>query len=344
MITFAEGLVPPDAMSDPAMVRKIGFFLIDNFSLMSFASALETLRVADRLSGRQNYQRVIVTKHGKPAISSSRVAVAPNCAMADTGTLDRLIVVGGVGTENYHDTDVYSTLRRWARSGCEIGAVSSGSYLLAHAGLLDGYRCTIHWENIEGFVERFPTLEVSDELFVIDRDRFTCSGGTASLDLMLVFIEADHGRDLAVTVADQFIHKDSRDTNNQQRMALRLRLGASHPKLLAAAGLMESNLEEPLKVDDIARQLNFTVRQLQRLFRNYLQCTPKQYYLDARLARAQRMLLQSTLSVLQVAVACGFVSASHFSKTYRNRYGVSPRQGRETTKSNAAMSAAISGG
>ncbi|NIA27945.1 MAG: helix-turn-helix domain-containing protein [Desulfobulbaceae bacterium] len=209
--------------------------------------------------------------------------------------------------------------------------MSSGSYLLARAGLLDGYRCTVHWENIEGFVERFPALDMTDALFVIDRDRFTCSGGAASLDLMLAFVEADHGRELAVTVADQFIHKDSRDDNNHQRMSLRLRLGASHPKLLAAAGLMEQHLEEPLTIHDIAGQMNFTVRQLQRLFRHHLGCTPNQYYLDARLARARRMLAQSSLSILQVAVACGFVSASHFSKTYRNRYGASPREGRDLT-------------
>ena len=203
-------------------------------------------------------------------------------------------------------------------------------------GLLDGYRCTVHWENLSGFIEEFPQLEVTSELFEIDRDRFTCSGGIAAFDLMLHVITGQHGFALASAVSDQFIHERIRDKRDRQRMALPARLGIRHPKLLAAIRRMEENLEEPVSRSELARTIRVSSRQLERLFRKYLGRTPTRFYLDLRLDKARQLLQQTDMTVLDVALACGFVSASHFSKCYRERFLRTPARG--------APAAGLSGG
>jgi transcriptional regulator GlxA family with amidase domain len=211
----------------------------------------------------------------------------------------------------------------------DIGAVNLGSYLLARAGLLDGYRCTVHWENLSGFTEAFPHLEATSEIFEIDRDRFTCSGGMAAFDLMLHAIAGQHGFALASAVSDQFIHERIRDKRDRQRMALPARLGIRHPKLLAAIRRMEENLEETVSRAELARTVKVSPRQLERLFRKYLGRTPTRFYLELRLDKARRLLQQTEMTVLDVALACGFVSASHFSKCYRERFVKTPRAERQ---------------
>ena len=220
-------------------------------------------------------------------------------------------------------------IRRLDRNGAIIGAICTGTYLMAAAGLLDERRCTIHWENIDGLAEEFPLLEITNELFEIDDKRVTCSGGTASLDMILYLIAQVHGQSLAAQVSDQFIHDRIRDPSDRQRMELRSRLGVSHPKLLAVVGLMELGLEEPLSQTELAMKANLSTRQLERLFRKYLSTTPTRYYLNLRLAKARQLLRQTAMSILSIALACGFVSASHFSKCYREVYGRTPRAERQ---------------
>ena len=306
-----------------------GFLLLPRFSSMPFTSAMEMLRAANRLSGKPLYSWSVIAPDTAPAVASSGVRVLPDFAIDQVERIDNLIVVAGMEVERIDDKRVFNFLRRIARQGSRIGAVSTGSYVLARAGLLDGYRCTIHWENIPGFKEAFPQLEVTDELFEVDRNRFTCAGGTAALDLMLSVIALDHGRELATACAEAFMHERIRDRHDPQRMALRARLGVSHPKLLKVIELMEGSLEEPLPRSRLARQTGLSTRQLERLFRKYLQRTPTRYYLELRLAKARTLLLQTSLSVLDVALACGFVSASHFSKCYREFYAKTPRQERQ---------------
>jgi len=223
------------------------------------------------------------------------------------------------------DKNILNLIRRLDRNGAVIGAICTGTYVMAAAGLLDGRRCTIHWENIDGLAEEFPELDITNDLFEVDGTRVTCSGGTASLDMMLNLITQAHGAALAAEVSDQFIHDRIREPTDRQRMELRSRIGVSHPKLLAVVKTMEDNLEEPLAQTDIARMTNLSTRQLERLFRKYLNTTPTRYYLNLRLARARHLLRQTSMSILSVALACGFVSASHFSKCYRECYGCTPR-------------------
>ena len=308
--------------------QTFGFLLLPQFSMLAFSSAVEPLRAANRLSGRALYDWKILTAQGEPIHSSSRMHLLPDAGLDNCGRLDFLIVVAGLAVQRLRDPGVIASLRRFERSGCRLGALSTGSYLLAWAGLLDGFRCTVHWENLDSFREDFPELDVTGELFEVDGARLTCSGGTASLDMMLSLIGEDHGRPLAAQVAEQFIHERIRDTHDHQRMSLQGRLGISHPKLLQVIALMEEFLEEPLARAELARRAGLSTRQLERLFRRYLGRTPTRYYLELRLHRARALLTQTSMSILNVALACGFVSASHFSKCYREFFHKMPREER----------------
>jgi transcriptional regulator GlxA family with amidase domain len=311
-----------------APTQTFGFLLIPRFSLIAFSSGLEPLRAANRASGRTLYDWKVISADGQPVLSSSGVGVLCDSGLEDAGRLQTLLVVSGLGDANLDDKTLFAWLRRLARQGVRLGAISTGTYLLARAGLLDGYRCTIHWESLAAFSEEFPNLDITDELFEIDRNRLTCSGGEAALDMILSLIALEHGRDLATQVSENFIHERIRDTNDHQRMALRTRLGVSHPKLLGVIDLMEEYVEEPLSRAELAHRAGLSTRQLERLFRKYLGRTPTRYYLEMRLNRARMLLHQTSMSVLDVALACGFVSASHFSKCYREFFDRTPREER----------------
>ena len=308
--------------------QEFGYLVLPQFSMLNLGSAMDPLRAANRMSGRQLYIWRAISADGLQVPASNGVDLCTNGPLSEIERIPNLIVVAGMEPQRVALPAVLARLRRLARNGCRLGAVSTGSYVLAKAGLLDGYRCTIHWEYLSSFQEEFPNLEATQELYEIDRDRMTCSGGTAAMDMMLNLIATDHGRELATAVAEQFIHGQIRDKGAPQRMALRNRLGAAHPKLLAVVGLMEENLEDPMSRADLARRVGLSTRQLERLFRSYLRRTPTRYYLELRLQRARALLTQSTMSVLDVAMACGFVSASHFSKCYRDYFNRTPREDR----------------
>ncbi len=305
-----------------------GYLILPQFSMLNLGSAMDPLRAANRMSGRSLYEWRVITLDGGSVPASNQIDLIAREKLSEVERIPNLIVVTGLEPHLYAVPGVLAPLRRLARQGCRLGAVSTGSYILAKAGLLDGYRCTIHWEYLNSFKEEFPNLEVTQELYEVDRDRLTCSGGTAAIDMMLHLIAEQHGRDLATAVAEQFIHGHIREQKAPQRMALRNRLGAAHPKLLAVVALMEENLEDPITRAELARQVGLSTRQLERLFRGYLKRTPTRYYLELRLQRARGLLTQSSMSVLDVAMACGFVSASHFSKCYRDYFKRTPREDR----------------
>ena len=277
------------------------------------------------MSGEPLFEWVISSPTDEPIRASNGVRVDVDSTLADLADCRLVFVCGGLDVQSHTDQNTLNVTRRLDRQGAIVGAICTGTYVLAAAGLLNESRCTIHWENIDGLAEEFPHLEITNELFEIFDNRITCSGGTASLDMMLYLISQIHGQTLAAQVSDQFIHDRIRDPSDRQRMELRSRLGVSHPKLLTVVGLMETNLEEPMSQTELARQAALSTRQLERLFRKYLSTTPTRYYLNLRLARARHLLRQTSLSILSVALACGFVSASHFSKCYRETYGRTPR-------------------
>jgi transcriptional regulator GlxA family with amidase domain len=308
--------------------QRIGFILIPSFSMIAFTSAVEPLRLANRADGRELYAWTLCSVDGGPVTASSGITLHPEGALDRAADCPAVVVCSGVDVHRFDDRHLLSWLRRADRRGVDIGAICTGSHILARAGLLDGYRCTIHWENLAAFAEDFPDIEVTTELFEIDRNRFTCSGGTGGIDMMLNVIAMQHGHELAAAVADQFMHERIRDQHDHQRMSLPARLGVRHPKLLAVIEQMEQNLEEPLGRGQLARNADLSTRQLERLFRKYLNRSPARYYLELRLNKARLLLLQTNMSVIDVALACGFVSASHFSKCYRDFFGRTPRKER----------------
>jgi len=318
-----------------ARIQRIGFLLIPEFTLIAFTSALEPLRMANRLSGRRLYEWTMVSADGAPVHASNGLVFTADLALADAGALDLMLVCGGEHINQYTDRALTAGLRRLAQGGLGLGALCTGSHALARAGLLDGYRGTIHWENIASFREEFPNVITSQELFEIDRDRYTCAGGTAPLDLMLNLVRRDHGVTLATAISEEFLCERIRGRHDRQRIPLRLTLGSSQPKLMEAVALMEANLEEPMSLDELSSAVGLSRRQLERLFQKYLSCAPTRYYLDLRLHKARQLLLQTTMSVVDVAIACGFVSAPHFSKCYRDYYGKPPRDERRRKQGEA---------
>ncbi len=308
--------------------QEIAFLLVPNFSMIAFTSAIEPLRLANRTSGRELYRWRLFSPDGKPVAASNGISIKPENSVEGILPYGTILLCSGIEGHLYEDKAVFAALRRADRQGADIGAICTGSYILARANMLDGYRCTIHWENLASFSENFPEVEATAELFEIDRNRFTCAGGTAALDMMLNLIASQHGHELAAAVSDQFIHERIRDQRDHQRMALTARLGVRHPKLIQAIQLMEANLEEPLSRQALARAAHLSSRQMERLFAKYLHRSPARYYVELRLNRARLLLLQTNMSVIDIALACGFVSASHFSKCYRDFFGKTPRRER----------------
>ena len=309
-------------------LRRIGFLLVPNFSLIAFSSAFDALRMANRMREQKIYEWQVLTYDGQPISSSSNLTITPDGDFSLADDLDILFVCAGDKVHLAVDKPMLAWLRKLAQKKMALGSICTGSYLLAHAGLLDGYRCTIHWENLASMREEFPGIVVSQELFEIDRDRYTCSGGIAPLDMMLNIISRQDGAQLAVAISEEFICERIRGRNDRQRVPLRLHLGTSQPKLVEAVALMEANLEEPMSLDELAQHVGLSRRQLERLFQKHLSCVPTRYYLELRLAKARQLLLQTSMSIVDVAFASGFVSAPHFSKCYRDFYGIPPRDER----------------
>ena len=315
---------------------RFGFLMVPKFSLGALSSAIEPLRLANYVSGQQLYEWRTVSMDGDAVASSAGIGVAADLSMADAEPhLSTLFVCGGIETHRFEDARLATWLRQIERRGTNIGALCTGSHILARLGLLDGYRCTIHWENLPGFTEDFPSIDVSEDIFVIDRNRYTCAGGMAASDMMLSFINGDHGYELAAAVSEALVCERIRGEDDHQRMALRLRLAVSQPRLLSSIGVMSENIEAPLSQTELAREIGLSTRQLERLFLKYLNCTPSRYYLDMRLNRARALLQQTCMSVTNVALATGFVSASHFSKSYRVQFGHAPRETKRLTSGSA---------
>ncbi len=327
-----------DVGNEPFRPQMLGFLLVPDFSMIAFTTAIEPLRVANRMAGKELYGWVVLSKDGTPVRSSSGIVVGADMSTAEVQRasaygrpIDMVLVCSGIHVERYRDDDVFAWLRRMERVGADIGAVCTGAWVLARVGLLNGYRCAIHWENLPGFIETFPDIEVNADLYEVDRNRYTCCGGTAAMDMILDMIREQHGQELATRVSEQFMVDRIRSGNDRQRLPTGLRLGVHNPKLIAAVELMEANLSEPLSQDELAQFIGLSRRQLERLFRKHLGRAPAQYYLELRLERARHLLYQSDLPIVDLSLACGFVSASHFSKCYREMYGKSPREERNVT-------------
>ncbi|MDN3519871.1 GlxA family transcriptional regulator [Aquisalimonas lutea] len=305
---------------------KYGFLVVPNFSYIGFASAIEPLRLANLAAGERRFSAGVISLDGAPTPASNGFTILPDVDIS--GIPDELDAVFVVGPNPIHfpgERELAATMKRLAHDGVALGGICTGSYLMARAGLLDGYRCTIHWQDTEELLQQFPELIVSTHLFEIDRQRCTSSGGTASMDMMLRIIAGlPEGAELAAATAELLVHDRVRDAGERQRIPLRLRLGSDQPQLAEAAMIMEANLEDPISLSELAGHVGVSERQLERMFRAALDCTPSQYYMEIRLQHARQLLRSSSLSVSEVARDCGFVSGSHFARRYARHFGMSP--------------------
>jgi len=307
----------PSSQTSPAHVA---FLLLDRFTLIAFAAAIEPLRLANRVAGRTLYTWQLVSETGGAVTCSNGTQVTVTSKMDDLPADSLIVVCGGVDVQRATHAGVLSWLRKRARYGNRIGGVCTAAWALAKAGLLDGKRATIHWENFNAMAEEFPEVDLARSVFVVDGARVTAAGGVASLDMTLALIASAHGSDLANAVADQLVYSAIRTNRDTQRLSIPARIGVRHPKLARVVEIMESHIEDPISPSDLAEAVDMSTRQLERLFRRYLNRSPKRYYMELRLERARNLLMQTDMSVINVALAAGFTSPSHFSKCYRAHY------------------------
>jgi transcriptional regulator GlxA family with amidase domain len=310
--------------SDAVKPKNYVFVLLDNFTLLSFASALESLRIANRMGNRTLYTWQILSEDGEPVKCSAGTMFAVDGGLGELVRDDTIMICGGIDIQSATSKRLLGWIRREARKGLTVGGLCTAAYSLARAGLLDNKKATIHWENADSFAEEFDEVELTKSVFVIDGNRMTTAGGTSSIDLMLKLIANDRGEELANAVADQLIYSSIRTDQDTQRLSVPTRIGVRHPKLSQVIQMMEENIEEPVSPSLLARDVGMSTRQLERLFRRYLNRSPKRYYMELRLQKARNLLMQTDMSVINVALACGFSSPSHFSKCYRAHYDTTP--------------------
>lgn len=314
---------------DLAAVTRVGFLTLEEYTAIAFTSAVDVLRMANHLRNQRVYEWTVLSPTGKPVPASNGLALAEANLPTRAKRLDIVFVCGGTNVERYVDDRVIAILRDFARDGVMLGGLCTGTYALVRSGLMDGYECTIHWENMASLKETYRDVSFQEELFVVDRDRITCTGGIAPIDMMLAIVKARFGRTLVAEISSQFILERVRDSDDRQYIPIAARLGPGRDTLQKVAELMEANFEEPLTAVEIARLSGLSLRQIQRLFHETIGTTPTRYYLRLRLQRARSLLVQSSLSITEIAVACGFQSACHFSKSYRSVYGRPPRSERQ---------------
>ncbi len=310
--------------------RRFVFVMLDNYTLLSFASALDCLRLANRRVSTPCFEWILIGEGGESAVSSTGTELKLDDDLIDLHRDDTIILCGGIEIQRATTKKLLNWLRRESRRGVSVGGLCTAAFTMAKAGLLDNKKATIHWENQDSFAEEFPEVDLGKSVFCIDGNRMTTAGGTSSIDMFLQIIADDQGEELANWVADQQIYSSIRTDQDTQRLSVPTRIGVRHPKLSQVIQMMENNIEEPISPSILAKDVGMSTRQLERLFRRYLNRSPKRYYMELRLQKARNLLMQTDMSVINVALACGFASPSHFSKCYRAHYDTTPYRERGT--------------
>lgn len=299
------------------------FMPLNNFTMLAFSNAIEVLRMANYLEGKVLYRWSVISPEGGAVVASNGLSVTTTRA-DQRDAADVVFVCGGTDIAAAIAPATLDLLQHLANQGIALGSLCTGAFALAQAGLLDGYTCATHWESLSTLKCSYPTIVFAPDLFVIDRDRITCTGGIAPLDMMLNLISSQVGKTTIAAIADQFILEHVRDHKDQQRVPLTVRMTSARPAMVEVVSLMEANIEEPLSLDELAQLSNSSPRQLQRMFKEHMGMSPTHYYLTLRLRKARELLRQTDMSILSITVACGFQSACHFSKTYREIFSVAP--------------------
>jgi len=315
-----------------ATSKKIGFFITPNFSPLGFFGAIEVLRAANRLTGAPYYGWQVISLDGRAVISANGVAVNADISMTEAENLDMMFVCSGFYPEKYCDDKILGWIRKLKQHGTHIGAICTGTYFLARAGVIGDRKCTIHGDNYASLLEEFPNLGLVNSVFYIDRNLYTCAGGTSAIDLFITVVSATLGEKLAASIAHQLQQDRVRDAQEIQSKSKRMNYRLKSPKLGEAIDIMYNNIENPLSMPEIVAELEITQRQLQRIFKQHVGRSPKEIYVELRIDHSRLLLLQTTLSIIEIAIASGFSSHGHFSKRYSARFGCSPSAERQNAR------------
>jgi AraC family carnitine catabolism transcriptional activator len=322
-------MVMPERAKE-AGALKVLVIVTPNFNLAATFGCLDPFRASNYLDGNILFRWEIASAPGGEVIASNGVSIH-TLALREVGNRphDIVIVSSSWAPETYHNALLRGALLRWARAGVTLGALDTGAFILAEAGLLKGKRATAHYEHIDSLKELYADTEITEDLFVFDGKIITCCGGSASLDFALHIIRSMHGDSLANAAARYLFHQSLRPQGASQNPGSIEPLGSTAPSVLKRAiKLMEENLEEALSIPQICKRVRLSQRQLDRLFAQFVRKSPVLYYRDIRLDRARSLVTQTDMRLSEVAVASGFASQAHFSRAYRERFGLAPRTDR----------------
>jgi transcriptional regulator GlxA family with amidase domain len=331
-------LVPAGAFSypvkDPQQTRWFGFLVLPEFTLLAFSAALDPLRIANQLAQKPLYGWVVLSEDGAPVSSSSGIDIGVHAAIDDLDPDACVFVCSGNNGTKVASDEVLGHLRRHVRFGGTVGGICTGAATLARAGLLGRKRFTLHWENQPGFIEAFPDLTPTPHRFERDGKLLTCGGGAAATEMMISIIAQDYGDDFAIAISDMCLNGPDIATRSAQRSSIAKAISSRNPRVLAVLRAMYENIESPLPLEELAANAGISRRQIERQFKQLLDEAPAQTYRNIRLDRARTLLMETDLSVMQVAMAAGFNSNSVFTRHYKERYGETPlgHRGRAKTK------------
>ena len=314
--------------------RRFGFVLLPDFALLPLSCMVDTLADANYVSERPLYEWYSLSMEGTEVMAANGLRLAADYEIADAPSFDSVVVCSAFDAHLHRSRRMSRWLNRLVESGARVGAIATGSWQLAYAGLLDGRRCTIHWEDLPSFRETFPALRVSDAIFEIDGPVFTCSGGTGAIDLFLHFVAEDFGADIATQVAQQIMYQNIRSGDEHQPVDASALLRVHHQGVAKATEMMRKAMESPVSIEQIAAASDMSLRQLERQFARLFGRTPQDFYRDLRLDRARNLIRLTNLSMSEIATACGFSSASYLARCHRRRFGRSPsaERGRAATR------------
>ncbi len=304
--------------------KDVHFLLLPKLTMLALSAAIEPMRVANQVTGKELYRWFLISETGGAERCSNGIDIIADQALTQLPRSSRIFVCSGTEPTETTSATVLDWLRRQRAFGCKLGGICSGAFALARTGALTGRRFTLHWENQPAFIEHFPELEPSSNLYVIDGDLMTCGGGSAATDMMLDMIQSDHGLDLALIVSDMCIHARANNRDARQKSSLSVALGSRNPHLIQAIQIMHENIEDPLDILDIADQVDISRRQLERLFKKYVEVSPVHFYMDLRVSRAHALLNETEMPVGEIAVATGFSSATQLAVRFKRRFGTSP--------------------
>lgn len=313
------------------------FYLVPGFALLSLYSAIEALRLANRVLGYRAYDWRLISEKGMVVRANCGSSLlADSCLEAERKRLFQAerpsmsIVCADDNVEQHFNKSLEAWLRDCRQRGIAVGALGTGAYVLARAGLLGNRRCTIHWEKEPGFSETFNSLLVNTSIYNIDRDIWTCAGGSTPFDMMLQMVEQSYGESTIASICELGLVNRVRKSQERQRLPLSFRHRKLNKVVIKVINEMENHIEQPLPTKILASKVGLSSRQVERLFRLHLNHSPMLYYRKLRIERARLLLIQTAMPVVEIAIACGFVSASHFSKCFRQIVGMSPNQARNS--------------